>query len=93
MIVTDTDILSDYLAGKGEAESVERLLRRGALKTTVISRFELLPGASNEKQLSRLLQLLDAVPSLRLTMLRLMLPVKFAGRWRKRARPSAWPTP
>jgi tRNA(fMet)-specific endonuclease VapC len=64
MTVADTDVLIDYLAGKGEADTVERLLRAGALKTTVISRFELLSGAKNPKQLARLLQLLEAVPSL-----------------------------
>jgi len=64
MIVADTDVLIDYLAGKGEADAVERLLRRGALRTTVISRFELLSGAKNPNQRARLGQLLEAVPSL-----------------------------
>jgi predicted nucleic acid-binding protein len=64
MTIADTDVPIDYLAGKGEAGAVERLLRRGALRTTVISRFELLSGAKNAKQLARLLQLLAAVPSL-----------------------------
>jgi tRNA(fMet)-specific endonuclease VapC len=64
MTIADTDVLIDYLAGKGEADAVERLLRRGALRTTVITRFELLSGAKNAKQLARLAQLLDAVPSL-----------------------------
>jgi tRNA(fMet)-specific endonuclease VapC len=64
MTIADTDVLIDYVAGKGEADAVERLLRRGALRTTVISRFELLSGAKNAKQLARLLQLLAAVPSL-----------------------------
>jgi tRNA(fMet)-specific endonuclease VapC len=66
MTIADTDVLIDYLAGKGEADAVERLLRRDALRTTVISRFELLSGAKNPKQLARLLQLLDAAPSLAL---------------------------
>ena len=64
MTIADTDVLIDYLAGKGEADAVERLLGRGALRTTVISRFELLSGAKNPKQLARLVQLLGAVPSL-----------------------------
>ena len=64
MTIADTDVLIDYLAGKGEADAVERLLRHGALRTTVISRFELLSGAKNAKQLARLVQLLEAVPSL-----------------------------
>jgi tRNA(fMet)-specific endonuclease VapC len=66
MTVADTDVLIDYLAGKGEADAVERLLRAGALRTTVISRFELLSGAQNPKQLARLVQLLGAIPSLKL---------------------------
>jgi len=66
MTVADTDVLIDYLAGKGEADAVERLLRVGALRTTVISRFELLSGARNPKQLARLVQLLGAIPSLEL---------------------------
>ncbi|MGA3258292.1 MAG: type II toxin-antitoxin system VapC family toxin [Bryobacteraceae bacterium] len=64
MTIADTDVLIGYLAGKGEADAVERLLRHGALRTTVISRFELLSGAKNAKQLARLVQLLEAVPSL-----------------------------
>ncbi len=64
MTIADTDVLIDYLAGKGEADAVERLLRRGTIRTTVISRFELLSGAKNPKQLARLVQLLGAVPSL-----------------------------
>ena len=66
MTIADTDVLIDYLSGKGEAGAVERLLRQGALRTTVITRFELLSGAKNAKQLARLVQLLDAVPSLAL---------------------------
>jgi tRNA(fMet)-specific endonuclease VapC len=62
--IADTDVLIDYLAGKGEADAVEQLLRRGAIRTTVISRFELLSGAKNAKQLARLVQLLGAVPSI-----------------------------
>jgi predicted nucleic acid-binding protein len=64
MTIADADVLIDYLAGKGEADAVEQLLRRGALRTTVISRFELLSGARNAKQLARLVQLLGAIPSL-----------------------------
>ena len=64
MTIADTDVLIDFLAGKGEADAVEQLLHRGALRTTVISRFELLSGAKSTKQLARLIQLLGAVPSL-----------------------------
>jgi predicted nucleic acid-binding protein len=66
MTIADTDVLVDYLAGKGEASAVERLLRLGALRTTVISRFELLSGARSPRQLALLVQLLGAVPALEL---------------------------
>jgi predicted nucleic acid-binding protein len=45
---------------------VDLLLQRESLRTTVITRFELLSGARNAKQLSRLTQLLAAVPSFEL---------------------------
>ena len=64
MTIADTDVLIDYLAGKGEAEAVESLLRRGVLRTTVVSRFELLSGARSAKQLAHLVQFLSAVPAL-----------------------------
>ena len=63
MPLADTDVLIDYLAGKGEAEEIDRLLRQGALRTTVITRFELLAGAKNPKQVGRVVQLLEAVPT------------------------------
>jgi tRNA(fMet)-specific endonuclease VapC len=66
MTVADTDVLIDYLAGLGEVDAVERLLSRGTLRTTVVTRFELLSGARTPKQLARLVQLLDAIPSLEL---------------------------
>jgi tRNA(fMet)-specific endonuclease VapC len=64
MTIADTDVLIDFLAGKGEAGTVERLLRSGVLRTTVITRFELLSGAKSAKQLTHLVQLLTAVPSI-----------------------------
>jgi len=64
MTIADTDVLIDYPAGRGKAEGVEALIRRGTLRTTVINRFELLSSARNSKQHASLLQLLDAVPSL-----------------------------
>ena len=64
MTIADTDVLIDYLAGQGAADAVEALLRHGALRTTVITRFELLSGARHAKQLTRLVQLLSAVPAL-----------------------------
>jgi predicted nucleic acid-binding protein len=66
MTVADTDVLIDYLAGQGEAAAVDGLLRRGALATTVISRFELLSGAKSTRQKNEVSALLAAVPSLSL---------------------------
>jgi predicted nucleic acid-binding protein len=66
MIVADTNVLIDFLVGKGEADKVEQLLARGALLTTVITRFELLSGAKSPQQLARVVPLLAAVPSLAL---------------------------
>jgi hypothetical protein len=62
--IADTDVLIDFLAGKGEAETVERLIRLGTLETTAIMRFELLSGAKNERQLDRILSLLAGLRTL-----------------------------
>jgi tRNA(fMet)-specific endonuclease VapC len=64
MIVADTDVLIDFLSGKGEAPAVERLLRNGTLRTTVITRFELLSGAKSGRELTRVRTLLAAISSL-----------------------------
>jgi predicted nucleic acid-binding protein len=64
LIVADTDVLIDFLAGRGEAASVERELERGALATTVISRFELLSGARGRRAESAVRTLLEAMPCL-----------------------------
>jgi tRNA(fMet)-specific endonuclease VapC len=65
MIVADTDVLIDFLGGVGPgAERVALELRRGALSTTAITRFELLAGAGTEKSARQVRQLLDALPCL-----------------------------
>ena len=92
MTIADTDVLIDYLAGKGEAGRVERLLQRGALRTTVISRFELLSGAKSPKQLARLLQLLEAVPSLGLDDAAADAASEIRRSLERWAIPLAWPT-
>jgi len=56
MIVADTDVLIDYLHGRGEAETVEVSLSRGVLRTTVITRFELLSGAKTTSEIRRALE-------------------------------------
>lgn len=66
LIVADTDVLIDFLAGREAAGSqVERALGAGELRTTVVSRFELLSGARTARQLrtiGRLLAQLSALP-------------------------------
>ena len=65
MIVADTDVLIDFLAGRNpSADRVAAELERGGLATTVMSRFELLSGARNVNQERMIGQLLDALPSL-----------------------------
>jgi len=65
MIVADTDVLIDFLAGVASSfERVRAELERGALSTTAITRFELLSGAVTPKQEARILDLLAGVPAL-----------------------------
>jgi tRNA(fMet)-specific endonuclease VapC len=65
MIVADTDVLIDYLAGREPAAARVALeLGRGRLSTTVVSRFELLCGARGARQERLVRGLLDAVPAL-----------------------------
>jgi predicted nucleic acid-binding protein len=67
MTIADTDVLIDFLAGNGEPASIVAAeLRRGTLRTTVVTRFELLAGATTPRQLETLQQLLAAVPALSL---------------------------
>ena len=54
MIVADTDVLIDFLEGRAPAANRIALeLDRGQLRTTVITRFELLAGAKTARQLKR----------------------------------------
>ena len=65
MIVADTDVLIDFLAGSEPiAGVVAESLERGALQTNVITRFELLCGISTPKQERLIKQLLQALPVL-----------------------------
>lgn len=64
LTVADTDVLIDFLAGKGKsAERVARELDGGELVMTVIARFELLSGMTGRSQ-EALSALLEAVPAL-----------------------------
>lgn len=51
MIVADTDVLIDFLAGREPAAGrITSELRSGNLWTTVITRFEMLSGVRNERE-------------------------------------------
>jgi tRNA(fMet)-specific endonuclease VapC len=64
-IVADTDVLIDFLAGhEPSASRVALELERGSLRTTAVTRFELLAGARNARQEATVRRLLDAVPTL-----------------------------
>jgi predicted nucleic acid-binding protein len=65
LTVADTDVLIDFLAGKGKsAERVSREMERGKLVTTTIARFELLSGMTpkSEKALRAILEAIPALP-------------------------------
>ena len=67
MTIADADVLIDFLSGKGDlAGLVASELQRGRLRTTVVTRFELLAGARTPRELETLQQLLGAVPALSL---------------------------
>ncbi len=65
MIVADTDVLIDYLAGREPSASRVALeLNAASFGTTAITRFELLAGARSERQRGLVQTLLDALPAL-----------------------------
>ena len=65
MIVADTDVLIDYLAGiEPGAGRVAYGIESGTLRTTAVTRFELLSGARTVRQEAGIRDLLAAVPTL-----------------------------
>lgn len=69
MMVADSDVLIDFLRGREPVASRIALeLRHGALRTTVISRFELLAGARGKRGEDAVFELLEAIPALPLTV-------------------------
>jgi predicted nucleic acid-binding protein len=63
MMVADTDVLIDFLEGRSPAaERIALELDRGQLRTTVITRFELLAGAKTPRQLKLVGELLPRLP-------------------------------
>jgi predicted nucleic acid-binding protein len=68
VIVADTDVLIDFLGGHEPAAARVALeLEQGALKTTAITRFELLSGARGNGQETSIRKLLDALGTLALS--------------------------
>jgi tRNA(fMet)-specific endonuclease VapC len=69
-VIADTDVLIDFLAGhEPSASRIALELERGGLKTTAVSRFELLAGAIGARQQAAVRTLIDAVPALPLDTL------------------------
>ena len=65
MIVADTDVLIDFLAGRGaSADRVAHELEQGLLATTAVNRFELLAGTRSTGQQKIVHQLLTALLTL-----------------------------
>lgn len=65
MIIADTDVLIDYLADHQPfADRIAFELERGDLRTTAISRFELLSGAKDAQQEHDIRELLDALSTI-----------------------------
>jgi predicted nucleic acid-binding protein len=65
VIVADSDVLIDALAGREPAAArVRQLVRSRRLATTSISRFELLAGARDDDERDTVRALLDAIPAL-----------------------------
>lgn len=65
MIIADTDVLIDFLHGKEPAAArIDRELAGGQLRTTAVSRFELLAGARSARQRKLIAELLAAIPAL-----------------------------
>jgi len=65
MIVADTDVLIDYLAGtQPAADQVRAYAESDSLQTSAITCFELLSGARDNKRGNRVRRLVAAIPVL-----------------------------
>jgi tRNA(fMet)-specific endonuclease VapC len=65
MIIADTDVIIDYLEGRGSgADAVSQALRRDQLQTTAVNYFELLSGARRGREQEAILALLESIPVL-----------------------------
>ena len=62
MMLADSDVLIDFLRGKGAvADRIELELATGHLHTTTINAFELVSGANSPKERDKVATLLDAM--------------------------------
>ena len=67
MMIADTDVLIDFLQGNNPtADRIALELERGQLRTTAVTRFELLAGARSARQEKLIIELLGALPCLSL---------------------------
>ena len=67
MILADTDVLIDYLAGTHPiADQVKSYIESDSLQTTAVSCFELLSGTGENRRGDEVLRLLAAIPVLAL---------------------------
>ena len=64
MIIADTDVLIDFLHGQNPSADRVALEMTAGLRTTVITRFELLSGARSTRQQNLAKELLSVVPAL-----------------------------
>ena len=64
-IIADTDVLIDYLSGQEpSAARIALEIEHGTLRTTAITRFELMAGAKGERKRKLVHELLEAIPTL-----------------------------
>lgn len=61
MMIADTDVLIDFLRGKGAADRIATEIKTGGLHTTAISAFELWAGAKTDRQMNAVSTLLAAL--------------------------------
>jgi len=61
MIIADSDVLIDFLRGKGAADRIALEVKTGGLHTTAVSAFELWAGAKSAQQISAVETLLAAL--------------------------------
>jgi tRNA(fMet)-specific endonuclease VapC len=61
MMIADSDVLIDFLRGKGFAERIRSEVKTGGLHTAAISAFELWAGAKTDQQISAVETLLAAL--------------------------------